>query len=834
MSVFIFGCQSAQEFASENPSPLAFEFEAERIKSPITGEVPSHLRFEQLPEVMGENVRNKRKVYPNTWQPVDDKFANLNVTQVVADPQNSSLYYFCTGEGWVGSDVARGAGLWKSIDAGKSWTSLQSTKTPDFYLCNDMIVHPVTSDVYVATMTDGIMRSKDKGDTWEQVLASGLGSKSGAAGDLELTADNDIVCSFGFFSNNDGVYISSTGDANDWAPIVNGLPTSDFGRIEIATAPSNSEVLYAIPFRSSDRLIHGIYRTNDRGASWSKVTSPGDNDSMAARQGWYDLSLAVDPLDENIAVAGGLNVWRTLDGGSTWQQMFEGRKRRISPLQYAHVDQHNVYFINSDTLYLTNDGGIYRTDNFTADTPFFYDLNLNYNVTQYYSCDIAPQPDNNLVLGGTQDNGSHASTDDGISEFKQISWADGSFCAIDHENGEYLYTTTQFARIYRTFEGNADTITNSQIQHGQDGNTLFINPIHMDVNDPEILYQATNTGLWALFNARTSNKDDWKQVSNRFGTITAIATSRLVKNTAFVGRTYLPYRVENIATGDENNKAIPLDRNGELERGSTMSCIVPDDLDSNHLIIIYSNYDAISVYETNNAFDDDPDWTSCEGNLPNLPIRWGCFKNGSSDVFYVTSERGVYSTNNIDGENTVWEFNSDGLPNVRTDMIKSRISDNKFVLATYGRGIWTGIADANNRITWTERGPSNVGGRTRTLLFDPNDPTKRKVWAGSVSGGLWVVENIDSSAFYYEVASSTTLNVYPNPASSNLVLKFNEDDPSDVHVKIYNNLGQLVLQKTVQSAAEHNLDINGLVNGIIYVSVEQGEQKIVRKIIKTN
>jgi photosystem II stability/assembly factor-like uncharacterized protein len=830
-----FGCKTSQDLSGDGMAPNSVLFDIQKTKSPITGDVPSHLVHQLLNKDLGNNYKNKAtKVYPNTWTPVDDRFASLSVTQIVSDPTNSMVYYFCTGEGWYNADAARGAGIWKSIDAGETWNQLPSTLTDSFFYCQDMMVHPVSGDVYVATRTAGLMRSEDGGDSWEKVLYAQNGSSTNLAADLEITANNEIVAAFGIINARDGIYISSTGDLNDWQKIMNGMPTSNYGRIEIATAPSNENVMYAVPYRPSDRLVHGVYKSTDKGQSWNKVSSPGGNDSFAKRQAWYDLIVEVDPNNAEVVAVGGLNVFRSQDGGNNWTQIFEGDYRKKSPLQYVHVDQHNIIFQNSDTVYFLNDGGIWRTDHFQTDTPFIYDVNLNYNTTQFYSCDIAPQAGNNLVLGGTQDNGSNASTGDNTHEFKRISWADGSYCAIDHENGDYLYTTTQYARVYRTYEGEVDTITNPYITHGQNGNTLFINPLHLDVNDPQLVYQATNTGLWALFNARTAAKEEWKQVSNRFGTISAIATSRAVPNTAFVARVNAAYRIENIKEGDENNRAVILDRNGELPNtGVYLNCLVPDDQDSNHLIAIFTNYDILSVYETFDAYADDPEWHSCEGNLPNIPVRWGCFKNGSSEVFFLATEFGIYSTDNLDGENTIWVQNNKDFPNLRVDMIKSRISDNRFVAGTHGRGIYTGVADENNVITWTERGPSNVAGRTRTIMLDPNDASGKKIWAGSVSGGLWVIQDIDSTSEYYEVAESTVLDVIPNPASSYVILKFNEENSSSIEVDIYNNLGQKLLNKTIPSSAEYHLDLGGVANGIIYVSLKQGEEQLVKKIIKT-
>jgi photosystem II stability/assembly factor-like uncharacterized protein len=826
---FALGCKVPKS-AVISEVPPKVEFEIARLKSPITGEVPSHLKYQSLPKTMGgKYLRVKTKFYPNSWNVVDDNFATLSVSKMVYDPNNTSVFYFCTGEGWFNADAARGNGVWKSVNAGETWTQLTSTTDEAFYYCQDIIVHPTTSDIYVATREGGLQRSADGGQSWVQVLGGGNGSSANRAADLELTADGEIVVSFGIF-NTDGIYISNTGDIGSWQKIVTGLPNGGYERLEIATAKSNSNVMYVIPQNGTTNKIMGVWRSEDKGQTWVKKENPGGDLEMAKVQSWYDLIIEVDPNDENTIVAGGLNLWRSKDGGENWQQLTEGDKRKTSDLQYVHVDQHEVVFQNSDTVYFLNDGGIYKSDNFTADTPVLYDVNRNYNCTQFYSVDIHPDTDGNYVVGGTQDNGTNGSLTEGISEFYLVSWADGGFSAIDYEDPSYVYSTTQERRVYRNVDGKRDTITNNKIT---DANTLFINPFIIDASNPQTLYQASSIGVWSLENARTADSSSWKRICRPLGVVTALATSTSAPNTVYFGRQQTLLRIENSNTTDETYIPVFCDKNGELPSGGYINNIVIDDLDKNHVIVIVSNYDIASVYETFDAYENDPTWVSCEGNLPNIPVRWGCFKNGSSQVLYIATELGVFYTEKLDGENTAWLPTNDGLPNLRMDLIKCRKSDNTFVVATHGRGIFIGkTKSGTNEIKWEERGPNNVGGRTRTLMIDPTDASSKKVWAGSVSGGLWVAQNIDSVSQYIEIGGSTTLDVLPNPAANQLLLKFNENNSSTIKIKIYNNLGQLILKQEVANTGEYNLNIAGISNGILYVNLKQGSEEITKKIIK--
>ena len=217
------------------------------------------------------------------WQQIDDFFPSLSVTRIAYDPNNTQIFYFCTGEGWYNADAVRGAGVFKSIDGGETWAQLTSTDTIIFDYCQDIVVHPVTSDVYVGTRSSGLQRSTDGGATWEKVLGFGVGSLKNTICDIELTADGGVFASIGIFET-DGIYFSPSGDAGTFVKQTTGLPGSGYFRIDMATAPSNANVAYSIYCNSSDYKVKGIYKTSDKGETWTEVNMPGGDDQLAASQ----------------------------------------------------------------------------------------------------------------------------------------------------------------------------------------------------------------------------------------------------------------------------------------------------------------------------------------------------------------------------------------------------------------------------------------------------------------------------------------------------------------------------------------------------------------------
>ncbi|KRP08615.1 MAG: hypothetical protein ABR94_11185, partial [Sphingobacteriales bacterium BACL12 MAG-120802-bin5] len=151
----------------------AMEFERMKKADPATGEIPADAVLSAWRELRDRGYfRNNHSSYRSGdgWQLVNDFFPSLAVTKITYDPFNTNVFYFCTGEGWFNADAVRGAGVFKSEDAGATWTQLPSTDNSNFYYCQDIDVHPLTGDVYVATRTAGLQRSSDGGNTWQKVL----------------------------------------------------------------------------------------------------------------------------------------------------------------------------------------------------------------------------------------------------------------------------------------------------------------------------------------------------------------------------------------------------------------------------------------------------------------------------------------------------------------------------------------------------------------------------------------------------------------------------------------------------------------------------------------
>ena len=622
---------------------------------------------------------------PN-WTAVNDFFDNIAITTICQSVSNPQVIYFGSGEGYFNADAITGDGIWKSIDGGATFTQLASTNNnANFSFVNRMVVHPVNGDVYAATST-GLWRSQNGGTTWTEVLGAGNGSTVDFMSDVDIAADNAIVVSTGRFSTGaDGVYRSTTGNAASFTKLntgANGFPTTGFDRVEIATAPSNAAVIYALT-QNAAGAIGGIYKTTNTGTSWTTCTLPADADpgvgaDFTRGQAWYDLIVAVDPNNANTAMVGGVDLFRTSNGGTSWTQVSHWYGG--FGYQEVHADHHSIVYApgSSSAVYFGNDGGVYSSADGGTVISF---KSTNYNVTQYYACAINPGLGSNQFMAGAQDNGTQQYSVPGINATVEVTGGDGAFCHIDQSDPNYQFSAYVYNNIYRSADG-GNTFTS--IRASNTGS--FINPSDFD-DAGNNFYASYSAGMYTrLLNAHTGTT--WNNITIaafNAGRVTAVRDAPVTAN-----RVYFGLNNGRVVRVDNANAATPtgthINNGAGMPASATVSCIEVENDDENHLLVTYSNYGVTSVWETRNG---GTTWTNVEGNIPDMPVRWALFNPTDSSEALIATEVGVWSTDELNGASTVWGPSNSGLANVRTDMLQIRSSDYMVIAATHGRGLFS-------------------------------------------------------------------------------------------------------------------------------------------------
>jgi PKD repeat protein len=671
------------------------------------------------------------------WVAVNDFFANLAVTSITYNPLNTQEFYFGTGESWYNADAIRGDGIWKSSNGGATWTQLVSTSSSsNFDWVQKVMVHPVTGDVYAATRA-GVYRSSNGGTSWTQVLGNGNGCVSNDMGDIEIAADNSIYVGVGSVFSTDGVYKSTTGNAGSWTKIntgANGFPTANIARIELACAPTAALTLYAMVGNMSTDALLNIYKSVDGGATWTTCALPSWKDQncatpstdMTRTQSWYDLTAMVDPNNANNVFVGGVDIFKSTNGGTSWTQITNWAG--ACSFQYVHADQHTMIFEpgNSNVAYFGNDGGIWRTSNATAATPTISDRDLGYNVLQFYACAIHPTAGTDYFLAGAQDNGSHQFSSAGINSTVEVTGGDGCFVHIDQNNPQYQFTSYVYNNYYRSTNGGGTWAGVST------GGGSFVNPSDYD-NASFVMYAAVSNGNYTRWtNPRTGNTFQTVGITNfSTGNVTHVSVSQNTANRVFFGlnngRVVRVDGANTIASGSAGSWI----NNGAGMPGGSVSCVAIENGNDNHLLVTYSNFGVSSVWETTNG---GTSWTNLDNaSLPDMPVRWALFNPLDNTQAVIATELGVWSTDLLNGAATVWAPSNTGQANVSTHMLQIRSSDNMMIAATHGRGLFSSdvfsppsasfIADRKIRYTNKTIQFTDASTKATSWLWDFGDAT---------------------------------------------------------------------------------------------------------------
>ena len=616
---------------------------------------------------------------PATWTLVNDFLGNLAIASICQNPVNKNILYFATGERNGNIDAVRGGGVWKSTDFGTTWNLLNNTTS---FWNVSKIVCDAAGNVYVGTNgnNQGLQRSTDGGTTWVNITPTNAGNsnritdiKVSSTGRMHVTMSGTSAAG-SYYTDN-----ASTVTSGTWSAPSVAIPSLT-ANCEIAVS---GNVLYALP-EGAGALTPQIYKSTDGGLTWAATTtSPPSSTAeptINAGQGWYDLAIGVDPADPNIVVAGGLNFYRSTDGGNSWAQI----TRWVgTTFNYVHADHHGVFWNGSQVL-LSTDGGIfYSNDNGAS----YADRNIGIRTLQFYSCAIHPTS-TNYILGGTQDNGSHSLNNPGLGGSIEVHGGDGGFTHIDEDEPQYQYSATTRSSYRRSVNNGVNW-----------SSVVFSTSIGQFINPTD--YDDINNRMYCSAGAGTYVRWDNPQNGSTFSTVSissvvpnsvrAFKVSNYTSNRVFMGTAGgAVVRVDNAHLSSPSITNIT-GTNMPQVNNNIISCVNTGTSDD-HLIASYSNYGLQHVWYSANGGST---WTNIDGNLPDIPVRWVMFHPDNNDKAIIATEMGVFETDDINGSSTVWVQNS-SFPNVKTNMLQYRVADRTILAATHGRGFWTTVIPATN------------------------------------------------------------------------------------------------------------------------------------------
>jgi hypothetical protein len=681
-----------------------------------------------------------------TWRKTTDPTQLHSVTCVTQDtrPGHTNTWYYGTGElignsarGEAANAMYRGNGLFKSTNGGQSWQQLLSTasNTPGVYdnvfdYVFGLAIDPSNDsedEIYAATIA-AIVRSTDGGASWTAVRG-GFSSGESRYTDVAVTHDgvvyatmSDLTVGMQSGASSRGLWRST--DGIHWTNIAPAGFPSRFNRIVIGLSSSVQETVHFLgetPGAGYQTSYGGspedhsfwTYRYlggdgTGAGGSWSDASGGlpafGQPVGNFVSQGSYDLVIRVKPDNPSCIFIGGTNLYRSTNGGTTWDWVGGySSANDVSTAANHHPDQHGLVFSPDDArvLYSTHDGGVSVTSDCLAAPLTWRSLNHGYQTTQFYSVAIDPGTAGSpVIIGGTQDNGSPLTVaSDPAVPWNDYMGGDGGYCYVTG-GAAYLLTSYQSGEVYRLRQSDSKYVRIDPV--GGSG-YLFITPFAVDPNVETILYMAVGSKVW-----RNSSLDDipfdmtqnphaqgWLSLdgSSLGGAyVSALAVSREPANRLYYGSSdgrLFRFDDANVAQGS----AVPTDiwTGKGFPVGGYVSCIAIDPQNADRLLVTFSNYNVESVFSST---DGGMRWESVEGNLAGVDgpsIRWALIAPTSGPTSYLlATSTGVYSTSGLAGSSTVWiQEGGSAIGNVVVDMLAYRMIDARVVAATHGQGMFS-------------------------------------------------------------------------------------------------------------------------------------------------
>ncbi len=649
------------------------------------------------------------------WQPIFEKEVTASIGAIAIQQSNPSVIWAGTGEGNPRNSLNGGYGIYKSLDAGKTWKSMGLEKTRHIHR---VIIDPTNPNtVYVGAIGSpwgehkerGVYKTTDGGKTWKQILYNNI--KTGAA-DLIMDPSNPnkLIAAMWehkrdpwFFNSGgkgSGLYITHDGGEN-WKKITDkeGFPKGDLGRIGVAISRSNPDVIYALV----EAKKNALYKSEDGGFKWKMI----NNKKGIGNRPFYYSEIYVDSQNENRLYTVFTYVNVSQDGGKSFKQLMPayGVDNGVHPDHHAWwIDPNNGKFMidgNDGGLNITKDGG--KTWRFIGNLP----------VAQFYHINVDNEFPYN-VYGGMQDNGSwrgpaYVWKAQGIrnSYWQEISFGDGFDVVPDKDDSRYGWTMSQqgYVSRYDYKTGNNYTVRPT---HPDAKVKLRFNwnaAINIDPFDNSTLYfgsqfvhKSTDKGLtWKVISPDLTTNDPSKQKQSESGGLTLDATGAENHTTILVIE---PSPLEKnmlwVATDDgqvqitKNDGAtwVNVSKNiKDLPVNSWITQIKASNKNKGEALLIANDYRRFNytpyAYRTKDygktweRIVDSNDVESYTLSIVEDPIE--------ANLLFLGTDDGLYISINAGKKWTKWTA---GFPTVSVKDLVIHPREHDLVIGTFGRAAW--------------------------------------------------------------------------------------------------------------------------------------------------
>jgi photosystem II stability/assembly factor-like uncharacterized protein len=732
--------------------------------------------------------------YGRTWNPIFDRESSQSIGAIAVAASDPNIIYVASGEGLHRPDLSVGNGIYKSTDAGKTWTHLDGLR--DGQQIPALVVDPRDPNKLIAAVLGhpygpseerGIYRSTDGGQNWQKVLSK---DENTGGSDVELDPTNpDVVYASmwearegpwedgNVFNGPGGGLFKSTDGGATWQKLTNGLP-SDVAQIYVAIAPSNSRRLYATLATASGKLA--VYRSDDAGDSWSQIT---DDPRPSGRIGGGDLPIPrVDPKNPDIVIIASTVTMKSTDGGKTWFGF------RGAP---GGDDYQNLWINPNDgnIILLVSDQGAIVTVNGGQTWSSWY----NQPTAQLYHA-IADNSFPYRVCAGQQESGSVCirtrGNDGGITfrEWHPVGVIEYGYVAPDPLDPDIVYGggRTEVSRFHWS-TGQVQDVTpiplRSPKYRANRTEPLMFSPV-----DLHVLYYAANV-LFKTMDGGTS----WQTISKDLtrespGAPASVGTlmNKGMENTRGVIYALAPsFKDINTLWAGTDDGLLWITHDG----GKTWNDITPKELTpwSKVTQISASHFDEQTAFASASRFrisdmhpyvyrtrDGGKSWTLITQGLQEFgpvdtvredPVRKGLLFAGTENAVWVSFDDGDH-----------WQSLQLNLPH--TSMRDLWIHENDLIVATHGRGFWIldDISSLREAAASTARSvhlftPASAYRIQRSTNSDTPLPPDEPMAANPPDGAI-----LD----YYLPSAANSLTIEILDAKGQLVRKFSNTDKAEI------------------------------------------------------
>ncbi|MEP6684013.1 MAG: T9SS type A sorting domain-containing protein [Parafilimonas sp.] len=600
-----------------------------------------------------------------TWTPIFDKQPYLAIGDIEIDPNHDSTIYAGTGEPNTGggSITYDGNGIYKSINAGHTWKNigLDSVGTIGKVAVaktnSNIIYVAAVGNIYQKNTNKGLYKSTNNGATWKRVLyisdstsvndvaVSPVDANTLYAATWERISRPDVRIYGGITSN----LFKSTDGGTHWTKLF--TDDANRGKITIGIPPTNANLLY-VSMANKDGSFRAIYKYNG-----TNFTTISNGVFGATTYTWWFGGIKCHPTNENIVYYSDFNLYRTTNGGTSWQTVAGS----------SHVDQHAVCIhpTNNQKVVIGNDGGLYTSTNALTNITF-----RNLPNTQVYDFDVY-KADEKSISAAFQDNSFGRTSTQAITAWQSFGGGDGV---------EIRVNPTDKTETYSSQYGGLNITTN-----GIGGSDRFNwrCPIRLDPVNPAIRYMGTNKvykfnpsqNKWTAISGDLTNGSG----SGNFGTVTTLAVA--------------PTNNNYIYSGSDDGQVYVTKNGGtnwqKITTGLPVLWTTFIKTDRTNPEIVYVGFSGFRygftdahIYKTTNA---GATWTRISNDLPQVPVNDLEIDPTRSNLLYLATDIGVYYSLN-GGVN--WIKLGTKMPSVVVSTLNFAVNSRFLYASTYGRSIY--------------------------------------------------------------------------------------------------------------------------------------------------